>query len=154
MICNNYQDKCWNNDWMNGEEESLFCYSPCCSFLWMKETAGFESLQLGHLTKLLEEDFWADVSTLHVQRIISAVSELVERLKSSGEDGTAAKHTVTSGSLRASHCPRGLSRSRRGFTSLHIVFPKQASLAESLRIWSLCACRPHWQTLENLALAC
>ncbi|KAM7240456.1 hypothetical protein CapIbe_008362 [Capra ibex] len=57
------------------------------------ETAGLESLQLGHLTKLLEEDFWADVSTLRVQRIISAVSELVERLKSSGEDGTAAKHT-------------------------------------------------------------
>ena len=100
----------------------------------MKEAAGFESLQLGHLTKLLEEDFWADVSTLHVQRIISAVSELVERLKSSSEDGTAAKHMVTSRSLQASHCPRGLSRSRRGFTSLHIPVPKQASLAQSLRI--------------------
>lgn len=100
----------------------------------MKETADLESLQLGHLTKLLEEDFWADVSTLRVQRIISAVSELVERLKSSGEDGTAAKHTVTSGSLQASHCPHELGRSRRDFTSLRIVFPKQASLAESLRI--------------------
>ncbi|XP_032952982.1 midasin isoform X1 [Rhinolophus ferrumequinum] len=58
------------------------------------EAAGFERLQSGHLTKLLEEDFWADVSTLHVQKIISAVSELLERLKSYGEDGTAAKHTL------------------------------------------------------------
>nr|XP_036870003.1 midasin [Manis javanica] len=58
--------------------------------------AGFERLQSGHLTKLLEDDFWADVSTLHVQKIISAVSELLERLKSYGEDGTAAKHTVFS----------------------------------------------------------
>ncbi|XP_070274183.1 LOW QUALITY PROTEIN: midasin [Myotis yumanensis] len=54
--------------------------------------AGFERLQSGHLTKLLEEDLWADVSTLHVQKIISAISELLERLKSCGEDGTAAKH--------------------------------------------------------------
>ncbi|XP_070306217.1 midasin isoform X2 [Odocoileus virginianus] len=64
------------------------------------EAAGFESLQLGHLTKLLEEDFWADVSTLHVQRIISTVSELVERLKSSGEDGSAARHTLVTQSCR------------------------------------------------------
>lgn len=70
----------------------------------MKEAAGFERLQSGHLTKLLEEDFWADVSTLHVQKIISVVSELLERLKSYGEDGTAAKHTVTNGSLQVSWC--------------------------------------------------
>uniref|UniRef100_A0A8I3X1N2 Midasin n=1 Tax=Callithrix jacchus TaxID=9483 RepID=A0A8I3X1N2_CALJA len=57
-----------------------------------EECAGFERLQSGHLTKLLEDDFWADVSTLHVQKIISAISELLERLKSYGEDGTAAKH--------------------------------------------------------------
>ncbi|XP_054578497.1 midasin [Eptesicus fuscus] len=57
-----------------------------------EDDAGFERLQSGHLTKLLEEDLWADVSTLHVQKIISAVSELLERLKSCGEDGTAAKH--------------------------------------------------------------
>uniref|UniRef100_A0A3Q2I9Y3 Midasin n=1 Tax=Equus caballus TaxID=9796 RepID=A0A3Q2I9Y3_HORSE len=56
------------------------------------EAADFERLQSGHLTKLLEDDFWADVSTLHVQKIISAVSELLERLKSYGEDGTASKH--------------------------------------------------------------
>ncbi|XP_020142630.2 midasin isoform X1 [Microcebus murinus] len=60
------------------------------------EVAGFERLQSGHLTKLLEDDFWADVSTLHVQKIISAISELLERLKSYGEDGTAAKHTFFS----------------------------------------------------------
>ncbi|KAF3831765.1 hypothetical protein GH733_000577 [Mirounga leonina] len=59
------------------------------------EAAGFERLQLGHLTKLLEDDLWADVSALHVQKIISAVSELLERLKSYAEDGIAAKHTVT-----------------------------------------------------------
>ncbi|XP_032340488.1 LOW QUALITY PROTEIN: midasin [Camelus ferus] len=58
-----------------------------------EEAAGFERLQSGHLTKILEDDFWADVSTLHVQKIISAVSELLERLKSYGEDGLAAKHT-------------------------------------------------------------
>ncbi|XP_008565442.1 PREDICTED: midasin [Galeopterus variegatus] len=61
-----------------------------------EENAGFERLQSGHLTKLLEDDFWADVSALHVQKIISAVSELLERLKSYGEDGTAAKHTLFS----------------------------------------------------------
>nr|XP_035921041.1 midasin isoform X1 [Halichoerus grypus] len=60
------------------------------------EAAGFERLQLGHLTKLLEDDLWADVSALHVQKIISAVSELVERLKSYAEDGIAAKHTFFS----------------------------------------------------------
>ncbi|XP_036269995.1 midasin isoform X3 [Pipistrellus kuhlii] len=57
-----------------------------------QEEDGFERLQSGHLTKLLEEDLWDDVSNLHVQKIISAVSELLERLKSCGEDGTAAKH--------------------------------------------------------------
>ncbi|XP_030875252.1 midasin-like [Leptonychotes weddellii] len=60
------------------------------------EAAGFERLQLGHLTKLLEDDLWADVSALHVQKIISAVSELLERLKSYAEDGIAAKHTFFS----------------------------------------------------------
>ncbi|XP_019064368.1 midasin isoform X2 [Fukomys damarensis] len=58
--------------------------------------AGFERLQPGHLTKLLEDDFWADVSTLHVQKIISAVSELLEKIKSYGEDGTASKHQLFS----------------------------------------------------------
>lgn len=59
--------------------------------------AGFKSLQQGHLTKLLEDDFWASVSTLHVQRVISSVSELLERLKSCSEDGSTTKHKVSSG---------------------------------------------------------
>ncbi|XP_073934254.1 midasin isoform X1 [Castor canadensis] len=58
------------------------------------ERAGFKELQPGHLTKLLEDDFWTDVSTLHVQKIISAISELLERLKSYGEDGTVSKHVL------------------------------------------------------------
>uniref|UniRef100_A0A8D1BB25 Midasin n=1 Tax=Sus scrofa TaxID=9823 RepID=A0A8D1BB25_PIG len=58
------------------------------------EAAGLWGLQSGHLIRLLEDDLWADVSTLHVQKIISAVSELLERLKSYGEDGTAAKHML------------------------------------------------------------
>ncbi|XP_071469317.1 midasin isoform X1 [Marmota flaviventris] len=58
------------------------------------EGAIFERLHPGHLTKLLEDDFWASVSTLHVQKIISAISELLERLKSYSEDGTTSKHTV------------------------------------------------------------
>lgn len=62
--------------------------------LEMKEEAGFERLQPGHLTKLLEDDFWASVSTLHVQKIISSVSELLERLKSCSEDGSTTKHKV------------------------------------------------------------
>lgn len=78
---------------MNGDEKGL------SSVIHPVISAGFERLQSGHLTKLLEEDLWADVSTLHVQKIISAVSELLERLKSCGEDGTAAKHMVTNCSL-------------------------------------------------------
>lgn len=75
----------------------------------MKGAAGLEGLQSGHLTKLLEDDLWADVSTLHVQKIISAVSELLERLKSYGEDGIAAKHTVTSSASEASCHPEWVS---------------------------------------------
>nr|XP_048276589.1 midasin isoform X1 [Myodes glareolus] len=62
----------------------------------MKEEAGFERLQPGHLTKLLEDDFWTSVSALHVQKIISSVSELLERLKSYNEDGSTTKHKVFS----------------------------------------------------------
>ncbi|XP_038966893.1 midasin isoform X1 [Rattus norvegicus] len=61
-----------------------------------EEEASFKSLQPGHLTKLLEDDFWASVSTLHVQKIISSVSELLERLKSCSEDGNTTKHKVFS----------------------------------------------------------
>lgn len=78
---------------MNGDEKGF------SSVIHPVISTGFERLQSGHLTKLLEEDLWADVSTLHVQKIISAVSELLERLKSCGEDGTGAKHMVTNCSL-------------------------------------------------------
>ncbi|XP_058163130.1 midasin isoform X2 [Dasypus novemcinctus] len=61
-----------------------------------EDEMAFERLRSGHLSKLLEEDFWADVSALQVQKTISAVSELLERLKSFGEDGTGAKHMVFS----------------------------------------------------------
>ncbi|KAM6185923.1 midasin [Rhynchocyon petersi] len=56
----------------------------------------FKRLHSGHLSKLLEDDLWATVGTLHVQKIISTVSELLERLKSYGEDGATAKHMVFS----------------------------------------------------------
>uniref|UniRef100_K7FQC1 Midasin n=1 Tax=Pelodiscus sinensis TaxID=13735 RepID=K7FQC1_PELSI len=51
-----------------------------------------DRLKSGLLTKLLDENLCADVSSLHVQKIISAISELLERLKSYGEDCTADKH--------------------------------------------------------------
>ncbi|XP_007484380.2 midasin isoform X1 [Monodelphis domestica] len=54
--------------------------------------ASVERLQSGLLTKLLEDDFWTDVNSLHVQKIISTISELLERLKSYGEDCIAEKH--------------------------------------------------------------
>ncbi|XP_067386141.1 midasin isoform X2 [Emydura macquarii macquarii] len=56
-----------------------------------EEEASADRLKTGLLTKLLDEDLCADVSSLHVQKIISAISELLERLKSYGEDYTADK---------------------------------------------------------------
>uniref|UniRef100_A0A8D2KWR3 Midasin n=1 Tax=Varanus komodoensis TaxID=61221 RepID=A0A8D2KWR3_VARKO len=52
---------------------------------------GESELKAGHLTKHLDEDICSDVNSLHVQKIISVVSELLERLKSYGEDYTAYK---------------------------------------------------------------
>uniref|UniRef100_A0A452IL58 Midasin n=1 Tax=Gopherus agassizii TaxID=38772 RepID=A0A452IL58_9SAUR len=57
-----------------------------------EEEASADRLKSGLLTKLLDEDLFADVSSLHVQKIISAISELLEGLKSYGEDCTADKH--------------------------------------------------------------
>ncbi|XP_060119521.1 midasin-like [Heteronotia binoei] len=48
-------------------------------------------LKSGLLTKLLDEDICSDVSSLQAQKIISAISELLRRLKSYGEDYTAYK---------------------------------------------------------------
>ncbi|XP_054829779.1 midasin [Eublepharis macularius] len=50
-----------------------------------------DRLKSGLLTKLLDEDICSDVSSLHAQKIISAISELLEQLKSYGEDYTAYK---------------------------------------------------------------
>uniref|UniRef100_A0A8C0IUI7 Midasin n=1 Tax=Chelonoidis abingdonii TaxID=106734 RepID=A0A8C0IUI7_CHEAB len=57
-----------------------------------EEETSADRLKSGLLTKLLDEDLFADVSSLHVQKIISAISELLEGLKSYGEDCTADKH--------------------------------------------------------------
>uniref|UniRef100_A0A8C2SW72 Midasin n=1 Tax=Coturnix japonica TaxID=93934 RepID=A0A8C2SW72_COTJA len=56
------------------------------------DMASWEMIKAGHLTKLLDEDISADVESLHVQKVISAVSELVESLKSYGEDCTSDQH--------------------------------------------------------------
>ncbi|XP_048350337.1 midasin isoform X2 [Sphaerodactylus townsendi] len=50
-----------------------------------------DRLKSGLLTKLLDEDICSDVSSLQAQKIISAISELLERLKSYGEDFTGYK---------------------------------------------------------------
>ncbi|XP_042318311.1 midasin isoform X2 [Sceloporus undulatus] len=55
------------------------------------EETSVNSLKVGHLTKLLDEDICADVNSLHIQKIISVISELLEQLKSYGEDHTAYK---------------------------------------------------------------
>ncbi|XP_072854872.2 midasin isoform X1 [Pogona vitticeps] len=59
-----------------------------------REEASVDRLRKGHLTKLLDEDICADVTSLHVQKIISVISELLEQLKSYGEDYTAYKCKV------------------------------------------------------------
>ncbi|KAM3931945.1 midasin [Leptodactylus fuscus] len=51
-----------------------------------------DSLREGLITKLLTEDLAQDLKALDVQTIISAVSELLERLKSYGEDCIKDKH--------------------------------------------------------------
>lgn len=51
-------------------------------------------IKKGHLTKLLDEDISADVDSLHVQKVILTVSELMKSLKSYGEDYTSDKHKV------------------------------------------------------------
>ncbi|KAM8810105.1 midasin [Eudromia elegans] len=58
------------------------------------DAESLERLKEGHLTKLLDEDLSADVDALHVQKIISAVSELLENLKSYREDYTSDKQKL------------------------------------------------------------
>ncbi|KAM4681125.1 midasin isoform 3-T3 [Amazona ochrocephala] len=58
-----------------------------------EDAASFDVVKEGHITKLLDEDLSADLDSLHVQKAILAVSELLENLKSYGEDYTSDKHT-------------------------------------------------------------
>uniref|UniRef100_A0A672UXL9 Midasin n=1 Tax=Strigops habroptila TaxID=2489341 RepID=A0A672UXL9_STRHB len=57
-----------------------------------EDAASFDVIKEGHITKLLDEDLSADLDSLHVQKAILAVSELLENLKSYGEDYTSDKH--------------------------------------------------------------
>uniref|UniRef100_A0A8C3JPS0 Midasin n=1 Tax=Calidris pygmaea TaxID=425635 RepID=A0A8C3JPS0_9CHAR len=57
-----------------------------------EDEASFDTIKAGHITKLLDEDLSADLDSLHVQKAISAVSELLENLKSYREDYTSDKH--------------------------------------------------------------
>ncbi|NXT02789.1 MDN1 protein, partial [Jacana jacana] len=57
-----------------------------------EDEASFEVIKAGHITKLLDEGLSADLDSLHVQKAILAVSELLENLKSYGEDYTSDKH--------------------------------------------------------------
>ncbi|NXN90988.1 MDN1 protein, partial [Rhinopomastus cyanomelas] len=49
-------------------------------------------IKAGLITKLLDEDLAGDLDSLHVQKVILAVRELLENLKSYGEDYTSDKH--------------------------------------------------------------
>ncbi|NWH71168.1 MDN1 protein, partial [Piaya cayana] len=51
-----------------------------------EDAASFDVIKAGHVTKLLDEDISADLDSLHVQKAVSAVSELLENLKCYGED--------------------------------------------------------------------
>ncbi|KGL95354.1 Midasin, partial [Charadrius vociferus] len=57
-----------------------------------EDAASFDVIKTGHITKLLDEDLAADLDSLHAQKAILAVSELLENLKSYGEDYTSDKH--------------------------------------------------------------
>uniref|UniRef100_A0A8C4UIL8 Midasin n=1 Tax=Falco tinnunculus TaxID=100819 RepID=A0A8C4UIL8_FALTI len=57
-----------------------------------EDAASFDLIEVGHITKFLDEDLSADLDSLHVQKAILAVSELMENLKSYGEDYTSDKH--------------------------------------------------------------
>ncbi|XP_015262586.1 PREDICTED: midasin [Gekko japonicus] len=57
----------------------------------LEDVPSADRLKSGLLTKLLDEDICSDVCSLQAQKIISAISELLEQLKSYGEDYTAYK---------------------------------------------------------------
>ncbi|XP_069462584.1 midasin isoform X2 [Ambystoma mexicanum] len=74
----------------NGNEQA----KPTMSEEVNEEKAFVDILKSGHLTKLLSDDLTSDIRSMQVQRIISAVSELIERLKSYREDCLADKHKI------------------------------------------------------------
>ncbi|NXY90027.1 MDN1 protein, partial [Alcedo cyanopectus] len=57
-----------------------------------ENAASFDVIEAGHITKLLDEDLSSDVDSLHVQKAILVVSELLEILKCYGRDYTSYKH--------------------------------------------------------------
>ncbi|XP_074752140.1 midasin isoform X1 [Athene noctua] len=57
-----------------------------------EDAASFDVIKAGHITKLLDEDFSADLDALRVQKAVLGVSELLENLKSYREDYTSDKH--------------------------------------------------------------
>ncbi|XP_010287688.1 PREDICTED: midasin, partial [Phaethon lepturus] len=57
-----------------------------------EDASAFDGIKTGHITKLLDEDLSADLDSLHVEKAILAVSELLENLKSYGEDYTSDKY--------------------------------------------------------------
>ncbi|NXB28427.1 MDN1 protein, partial [Eulacestoma nigropectus] len=57
-----------------------------------EDVALLDVIKAGHITKLLDEDLSADLESLHVQKAILGVSELLEILKSYREDCTSYKH--------------------------------------------------------------
>ncbi|RMC13256.1 hypothetical protein DUI87_10790 [Hirundo rustica rustica] len=57
-----------------------------------EDAALLDVIKAGHITKLLDEDLSADLESLHVQKAILGVSELLEILKSYREDCLSYKH--------------------------------------------------------------
>uniref|UniRef100_A0A8C3UQS1 Midasin n=1 Tax=Catharus ustulatus TaxID=91951 RepID=A0A8C3UQS1_CATUS len=56
-----------------------------------EDAAFLDVIKAGHITKLLDEDLSADLESLHLQKAILGVSELLEILKSYREDCTSYK---------------------------------------------------------------
>ncbi|XP_071597429.1 midasin [Heliangelus exortis] len=59
-----------------------------------EDAASFDVIKAGHITKLLDEDLSADLDSLHLQKTILAVSELLENLKSYQKAYTSDKHKI------------------------------------------------------------
>lgn len=64
-------------------------------FVVAAEENTVDSLQEGLITRLLTEDLYRDLKALDVQAVIFTVTELLERLKTYGEDCIKDKHLVS-----------------------------------------------------------